>query len=133
MTSAAELFRFGVVGVAATVIHYILAVIAVEVIGLIPLIAHVIAFWCAFPVSFAGHMYWTFREQTEGHTPQHRTQYWLRFFTTALIGLAAGQLVVFVAADVLSIHHRIAFAAALVLAPAVVFVLSKFWAFRTAA
>ena len=132
MTSLSELFRFGVVGVLATIVHYIVAILSVETLGLVPLIANVIAFGCAFPVSFVGHLNWTFREQTDGHSADDRRQYWIKFFTTALVGLAVSQLVVLVLADLLEIHHRIAFAAALILAPATVFLLSKFWAFRPA-
>ncbi len=132
MTSVSELFRFGIVGILATIIHYSVAVMSVEALGLVPLVANVIAFGCAFPVSFVGHLNWTFRDQTDGHSAAERRHYWLKFFATALAGLAVSQLVVLVLADVLNIYHRIAFAAALVLAPATVFVLSKFWAFRTA-
>ena len=132
VTSLSELFRFGVVGVLATIVHYIVAILSVEAAGLVPLVANVIAFGCAFPVSFVGHLNWTFRDQTDGHSAADRRHYWGKFFATALAGLAVSQLVVFVLADALDIYHRIAFAAALVLAPTTVFVLSKFWAFRPA-
>ncbi len=128
-----ELLRFGIVGVLATIVHYVVAVAAVELIGLVPVIANLVAFCCAFPVSFVGHLYWTFRGQTDGHSAQDRRHYWGRFFVTALVGLGVSQLVVYVLADLLSVHHRIAFAAAILLAPATVFVLSKFWAFRAPA
>ena len=131
MTSVSELFRFGVVGIFATIVHYIVAILSVEAMGFVPLIANVIAFGCAFPVSFIGHLYWTFREQTDGHSADDRRQYWIKFFATALTGLAVSQIVVFMLADLLEVYHRIAFAAALVLAPATVFLLSKFWAFRS--
>ncbi len=127
-----EVFRFGIVGIGATLVHYAVAVAAVEVLGFVPLVANLIAFICAVPVSFFGHLYWTFYEQTAGHSPHDRHAYWGRFVTTALIGLCVSQLVVFVTADLLAVHHRIAFLLALVLAPATVFVLSKFWAFRPA-
>lgn len=127
---AAQLLRFGAVGGAATVVHFIVAVLAVESAGLLPLLANMLAFICAFPVSFVGHLYWTFRGQTDGHGSQDRRAYWLRFFATAIVGLLISQSVVFVVADLLSIHHRIAFASAVVLAPLSVFVLSKYWVFR---
>ena len=132
MTSFFELARFGIVGVTATLVHYVAAILFVEFLGFDPLAANVIAFWCGFPVSFAGHMFWTFREQTEGHCSRDKVQSWTKFFIAALVGLAVSQLVVFVTVDVMFVHHRIAFAAALILAPAVVFFLSKILAFRAA-
>ncbi len=132
MTSVFEVARFGIVGVSATLVHYVSAIVLVERIGIDPLWANIAGFGAGFPVSFAGHMFWTFRDQTVAHTTQDRFHSWVKFLATALVGLAVSQLVVFVAVDVMSVHHRIGFAAALILAPAVVFLLSKFWAFRAA-
>jgi putative flippase GtrA len=60
---AARLLRFGVVGVAATVTHYAIALSLVAVAGLPAQIAHVAGFLGAAPVSFFGHYHWTFRSR----------------------------------------------------------------------
>jgi putative flippase GtrA len=53
--------RFVIVGVAAALTHWLVAVLVMH--WLTPLLANVVGFGCAFPVSFAGHWRWSFREQ----------------------------------------------------------------------
>ena len=57
---AARLLRFGVVGVAATVTHYAIALSLVALAGLPAQVAHIAGFLGAAPVSFFGHYHWTF-------------------------------------------------------------------------
>jgi len=57
----ARLLRFGIVGVVATLTHYVLALVMVAVAGLPAQAAHVMGFLAAVPVSFLGHYHWTFR------------------------------------------------------------------------
>lgn len=58
---AAQVVRFGFVGVAATACHYALALALATAAGVPVQIAHIGGFLGAVPVSFLGHYHWTFK------------------------------------------------------------------------
>jgi len=81
--------------------------------------ANFLAFCAAFWVSFFGHRHFTFRSRGSS----------ARFLVTALTGLAANNGLLAAALRTTSDETAsIIFAA--IAAPALVFVLSKYWAFR---
>lgn len=58
---AGRLVRFGVVGVAATGCHYLVALGLALGLGAPAQLAHVAGFATALPVSFFGHYHWSFK------------------------------------------------------------------------
>jgi putative flippase GtrA len=120
--------KFGIVGAAAAATHVLVFVGLIELFDMPPLWANLGAFCVAFVVSFLGHFHWTFHaESAEG------ARAWKdalpRFITVALVGLGLNSLVVFAVVNVLALPYLIAVVLMVTAVPAVVFVLSKFWAF----
>ena len=60
---ALQVLRFGIVGIAATATHYVIALLLATGGGAPAQIAHVTGFLAALPVSFFGHYHWTFRSR----------------------------------------------------------------------
>ena len=62
-----QIMRFGVVGVAAAVVHFSTVVWLVQEFAYVPLLANVAGFLLAFQVSYFGHRLWTFSETSVLH------------------------------------------------------------------
>lgn len=122
--TAAQGLTFAAIGVAATLVHLAVAMTASEVLGLVPLLANFAGYACAVSVSYLGHARLTFG------TPARDGRQFLRFATVSLLGLATSQAIVYGLADVAGLPFGLALAPALIIVPAMTFVLSKVWAFR---
>jgi putative flippase GtrA len=120
-----QLARFGVVGVAAMAVHWLAVTILVP-LGLIPLIANVVAFAIAFNVSYLGHRNWTFAS-----TNHHPTTL-KRFFGVALASFVLNEILYYLLLTFTALDYRIALAVVLIAVAALTFVLSRYWAFRPA-
>lgn len=77
--------RFIIVGGGAAVVHFLTATLAMWT-GIHPLVANIIGFVAAFPVSYQGHRNWTFFDSEASHRIAAR-----RFLLTALLGFAANE------------------------------------------
>ncbi len=87
LTELFTAWRFGLVGIAATLTHAGIA-LALTVSELAhPLVANLIAFLVAFGVSFLGHHFWSFPDPAS--TARRRRRRMLRFFVLALTGFSA--------------------------------------------
>lgn len=113
--------RFGGVGVIATLVHL---GVAWAVLALYPqwspLLANLIAFLAAFPVSFFGHRHLTFR--TEGGSG--------RFFLLALGGFCLNNGVLAVLITTLALDGFVAIVLSTFTVPLLVYLGSRFWVFR---
>lgn len=118
-----QLARFGVVGIAAMAVHW-LVVMALVPLGLRPLIANVVAFAIAFNVSYWGHRNWTFDSDAS-----HRTTFW-RFFAVACASFVLNECLYYVLLTYSHLGYQLALALVLVTVAALTFVLSRQWAFR---
>ncbi|NQY96288.1 MAG: GtrA family protein [Henriciella sp.] len=119
-----RLFRFGVIGVLATIVHAAILWILVETAGLRPSIATIFAFLGALNVSYFGHYYFTFRS-----TEPHRRAL-PGFVLTAVVGAFLTWLFFVIATEILSWHYWIAFGITIVLVPLFVFFVSRRVAFE---
>lgn len=119
------LFRFGIVGVVATAVHMLVALTLLNMFGLPPLPANIIAFSVAFSVSFGGHSLWTFR----GHGADLKASI-ARLLAVAIFGflLNNGTLWLLVEKTVLGDNGSVILAALVV--PPVAYLMNKFWVFR---
>lgn len=118
-----EVLRFAIVGVSATITHFLALTFAVEV-GRIPAaIANGIAFALAVFVTYIGQSYWVFRR------PVHDVTRLKKFLITAIGGLIANVCIMLLVVNVLSLPYRIGFGIALLVVPALSFVISKTWVF----
>lgn len=120
------LARFGVVGVAATLVHYGVALAVAQAGGRL-LLANLAGFVVAFAVSFLGHHRWTFRH---GGAPARRIgQAAARFL------LVSGSSFVFSTVVLAGLQAQgrlappVALAIAVLVVPLVNFVAARGWAF----
>lgn len=123
-----QLARFGVVGVAAMCVHWLVVRLLVP-IGIAPLLANVIGFGIAFNVSYFGHRNWTFASDS-AHRPSpiaHRDSFW-RFLTVALTSFALNEVMYSMLLPFMD--YSLALAIVLVVVSVLTFALSKLWAFR---
>jgi putative flippase GtrA len=120
---ARQIFRFGVVGVAATVTHVAVAVTLIERVGTPVLAGNGLAFLVAVFVSYFGHHSWTFAR--DGFHDRHLP----RFVTISLIGLALNQAIIFALVTLGGLPYLVGVLVVVSVVPALTFVLSRSWAF----
>ena len=118
-----EVMRFGVVGVIATVLHYIVLSTGVEFIGASPIPMTGIAFLCAMGVTYVGQSIWVFRVHC------HRASRIIKFGVSAFVGLAANIIIMGVAVKLLQLNYTVGFVAGLILVPAITYLINKSWVF----
>ena len=121
-----QLFWFGVVGVSAMLVHFLTVTVLVP-LGVAPLLANVPAFLIAFQVSYWGHRRLTFRVAGVAHRRALP-----RFFAVACLGFGVNEALYFVLLRFAAVDYRIGLAVVLVVAAALTFALSKWWAFAAA-
>lgn len=127
----AQAIRFGLVGGVATLVHVAMFSGLIELSGMAPLLANLAAFCTAVGVSFLGHYHWTFADKAMFHRKVPRVgRAMRRFLIVSLIGLALNSLVVYVVTDLLALSYWYAVVLMVTAVPGVVFLLSRFWAFR---
>ena len=120
--ASVQALRFIVVGTAAAATHWLAAMVAM--LWLPPLVANVLGFCTAFPVSFAGHHRWSFhgRGTSWGRALP-------RFALVALSSFAGNELLYAVLLRWMSAYPGLALAITLVAVAASTFALSRGWAF----
>ncbi|KIC11157.1 hypothetical protein RA19_07305 [Leisingera sp. ANG-M1] len=123
MIRARLLFRFGTVGLLASLLHY--AAAAAALLGdLPPLTANLLGFCCAFAAGFLGHHRFTFQQRKQGAWKPL-----LRYSAVSCGGFAGSQILL----DALTASAGLPALAALLLAmgaaAALSFLLSSLWAF----
>ncbi len=120
-----QIARFGVVGVAAMAVHW-LVVVALVSLGLAPLIANVMGFAVAFNVSYLGHRRWTFASDAAHSTTLGR------FFAVALGSFIINEVLYSLLLRYTHLNYQVALALVLFAVAALTFVLSRYWAFKHA-
>jgi len=120
-----EIIAFGVVGSLGTLANLVGVWALVEFLHWPPLLANVLAFLCAFPISLFGHRLWTFKKQA------HPPSFGYRFFTVAILGFFLGESLFAVTLKVLHLPYLLGLCIVLLFVAGTTFVLSKFWAFST--
>lgn len=115
---------FGVVGVAATLTHVLIALTLEGWAGLEPLVANLIGYSSGIGVSYFGHARLTFG------APSRDGAQFARFLAVTLFALGLNQLIVWVCVHRLDWPFWMALVAVVLLVPGPTFVLAKLWAFR---
>ena len=119
-----QLFRFGVVGLSAALVHFFVVVLLVQFDGLHPLIANIFGFSISFPLSYFGHKQWTFNARTTEH---HVAIPKLLF--VQLLNFAANETLYYIFLS-LGIPYALALPIVIVVLPLFTFLSSKLWVFR---
>jgi putative flippase GtrA len=114
--------RFGLVGLAATAVHLAIVTLLIR-LGLTPLLANLVAFLCAFGVSFCGHYFWTFRSAAG------ITRAVLRFFLIAVGGFLINSALLALLLHWTTLNSTTCALIAVLVVPVLSFLASKFWGF----
>lgn len=115
---------FGVVGVAATLTHVLIALALEGLAGVEPLIANLIGYTSGIGVSYLGHARLTFA------SPARDGAQFARFLAVTLFALGLNQLIVWICVHRIGWPFWMALVAVVLLVPGPTFVLAKLWAFR---
>lgn len=118
-----EILRFGITGIIATLTHFGVLTLGVELFGYAPTPSNGVAFVCAVCVTYLGQSFWVFR------VPAHSLRQVLNFMISAGAGFAANIAIMALVTGVLDLHYHIGFAIVTVLIPLCTFVANKFWVF----
>ena len=97
-----QLLRFGAVGIAAMLIHW-LTVVALVPLGSVPLLANVAGFGVAFQVSYWGHRHWTFNANA-----LHHRQTLPRFVVVSCSSFAVNEFLYFLLLRYTALDYRTA-------------------------
>ncbi len=99
-----KIVNFGLVGVIATAIEYILLIVLKEIFKIDVLIASGIAFTISLLFNYILSIKYVFVDKKEMSKAKEMTG----FFITALIGLGINQLMMYVLVDLVSIYYLFA-------------------------
>ena len=120
------LFRYGIVGVAASVVHFTIAYIAFEKIHINFFISHFIGFLFGLITAYFGHYFYSFKDD-EDHGKRFP-----KFLVTALVALILHQGGAFVFVNVFQLNYSKQVLPLLVVTvPVFTFLLNKFWVFSS--
>jgi putative flippase GtrA len=125
-----QMFKFGVVGLTASLIHVGVFLLCIETFSVRPLVANCIAFCVALPSAFTGHYYWTFNKGRDIEFKVIHT-YFRRYFCTALFGFSMNSLVVAVVVNTMHMSHLYAMLLMITVVPVATFAISRSWAFSS--
>ena len=120
---ADEIFRFVVVGIAATAVHYFVLSVGVELAGIDPVMMTSMAFVCAAVVTYTGQSLWVFQAR------RHRKARLARFSVSVLAGLVGNVAIMAVAVNLLRLDYTVGFVSGLILVPAATYLLNRTWVF----
>lgn len=115
---------FTVVGAAAAVAHYVIAVTLEGLLQMNPAWANVMGFFFAFPVSYIGHHKFSFANHLKTH--QHALP---KFMLVAVFGFLANQTMVLLCLRFTALPFWLVLAVVMLLVAICTYLLSKHWAF----
>ncbi len=121
-----EPVRFGLIGIAATLIHTVAAYLLTWTTGLDQVWINTIAFLIAFVISGIGHCFYTFRVETG------RVQAIAKWLIVSVIGVALGNLIIWASMQQLGLGRNLAQAGGILIVPVWSYIAGKLWAFRKA-
>ncbi len=120
----AQMAKFGIVGVVATVLDFLILFVLADFIGLHYLTAAALAFVAATLFNYAASMRYVF---TSRFGEAEKRQELLLFFTLSVIGLGLNQVLMWVFVDQVALHYLVAKIAATVFVMAWNFISRKIW------
>ena len=124
MSTAIEILRFGVVGLASNVLLYLLY-LAVTAVGLEPKVAVTLIYLVGVLQTFILNKRWTF--QHEGHARRTAARYWMAY----TLSYAANLILLFIFVDIAGFDHRVVQGVLIAVIGLALFGLQKYWVFET--
>jgi len=124
--------KFGAVGLTATGTHVVIFTILIEIFSVNPLISNFFSFSFAVVISYLGNFHWTFRTNLQNSPKRagYARRAFPKFFLVAVVGLTLNSLSVYCIVDILHLPYQFSFIFMILIVPAVVFGLMKFWVFE---
>lgn len=119
-----QVAKFGIVGVVATVLDFLILYILADFIGLHYLTAAALAFVAATLFNYAASMRYVF---TSRFGEAEKRQELLLFVTLSVIGLGLNQVLMWLFVDQVALHYLVAKIAATVFVMAWNFISRKIW------
>lgn len=120
-----ELCIFGMVGCAATLTHYGVALICAELLGIGYQVSNLMGFWLAFAVSYLGQSILTFKSRPNLGS-------FTKYILLAIFNYFMSAGILFFLESVLGIDYRIVLVVIVCLIPIISYIVSKFFIFRVA-
>lgn len=120
---ANRLFRFGVVGGAATISYFLLGLLFVNILYFPALLGNALAYALSFVVSYLGQCLWTFEAKNGSHLKMLP-----RFAITQGMGLIINSCII-VACMRFGLGYELSMIVAIFLVPVFVYLVCKFWVF----
>lgn len=118
------MIRYGIVGVVASAIHFVISYMANEYLLINPFLAHLMGFVFGLITAYTGHYYYSFKDN-EKHSDRFP-----KFLITALTGLTLHQGGVYIFVSLFKWNYSNQVLPLLVLSvPIITFLMSKFWVF----
>ncbi len=119
-----EVARFGVIGVMATLCHFIVLNLLAAPLGSVA--ANCVAFLCAVNVTYFGQSIWVFKRRSIQGAQMRR------FAVSAISGLILNAVLMAAFTGLFAWHYNQAFILIVFLVPAILFLINKFWVFAEA-
>lgn len=118
-----QLLVFGMVGVVATITHYLVALACHELLDVNLYGANLAGYGTAVAVSYVGHGRLTFQTELNQSVLQ-------RFLVVSLAAFFASEGLLAALEAGLQLPHRVSLAVVVMIIPAISFVLNKLWVYR---
>ncbi len=152
MSNKQQALWFLLVGSLAGLVHFVMLIICVELLGIVPIWANVLAFLIAFVVSFIGHFKLTFNTYSEidnetskearreissevndgANTPRNWLKSLQKWFVSSVAGFLLNQALFFVGLKLLGEDwYAVIWFVVTAVVTVVTFALGKLWAFNT--
>lgn len=119
-----QIFRFGLVGFTAAIIHFSTVVMLVQTDALAPLTANIVGFFVSFQMSYWGHRLWTFNDTVA----LHRVTF-PKLLLVQIINFAMNEILFYLFLS-LNFSYPIALIIVLAILPIFTFLSSKWWVFK---
>lgn len=119
-----QVFRFGVVGLSAAIVHFSVVVLLVQFAFLTPLVANIFGFLISFQISYWGHRLWTFQDTAVLHREALP-----KLILVQLLNFSANEFLFYIFL-MLHLPYPIALLIVLTILPIFTFLSSKLWVFR---
>ena len=118
-----EIFMFLVVGATATVTHYLVALLLIELLDSNIYIANLAGYMTAVSVSFFGHGKLTFKKKLDHFV-------FFRFLIGSLSALALSEVLLWFLSAQLLLNSKISLLIVVIFIPVITFFVNKFWVYK---
>lgn len=120
-----QLMRYGIIGLIAASVHFLVLSLIVEKLSIPPLKANFIAFIFGFQISYWGHRCWTFK----GTTALHRVAL-PKLLLVGITGFFINESLFSFFLITFHLPYQLALFFTLTILPLISFIVGKFWVFR---